>query len=443
MKNRWVCERIGSLVFAFSIVLALFVALPAAYAQESAQAQKNAKWLKAYVTVKPAGKAVAEGIKQDVASTGNSNKASLPLFTFNVQASRDGNDYTGVMVGKNPFKHGGTANIKTFIIPVVFTLNSVGVSFDPNTGIIGTAPGTTVFDPTAADNACLSSPNNVPSRLFRQSPIFEEAIFDFGGTIVGNTQYVDAFQRGNFWNVEDQEDFHTLLNPVKMLPAIQINVPADSGLTLPSADFPSCGPFGIVDFFFLDNLLTGTILPALASQGVNASNFPTFLMYNVVLASPVTQLGTCCVLGYHGATSNLPIQTYSPIDFDTTGLFGPAVSDTTVAAHEVAEWMDDPFGNNPVPLWGGGQVGAGFCQGNLEDGDPLTGTNAPPIVMDNGFTYHLQELVFFSWFFGTPSIGIHGWFSDNATFLHDAGPVCVPAAGSSTNGGRPFPIPTK
>jgi len=50
-------------------------------------------------------------------------------------------------------------------------------------------------------------------------------------------------------------------------------------------------------------------------------------MYNVVLASPVTNLGTCCVLGYHGA-ANSPLQTYSPIDFGTTGLFGPAVGDT-------------------------------------------------------------------------------------------------------------------
>ncbi|MBV8807491.1 MAG: hypothetical protein JO033_02355 [Acidobacteriaceae bacterium] len=55
----------------------------------------------------------------------------------------------------------------------------------------------------------------------------------------------------------------------------------------------------------------------------------------------------------------------------------------------------------------------------------MSGTNAPPIVMPNGFTYHLQELAFFPWFFGTPSTGIHGWFSNNGTFLTDAGPPCV------------------
>jgi hypothetical protein len=43
-------------------------------------------------------------------------------------------------------------------------------------------------------------------------------------------------------------------------------------------------------------------------------------------------------------------------------------------------------------------------QGNLEVGDPLTGTNIPTITGTNGFAYHLQELPFFSWFYGAPSI---------------------------------------
>jgi hypothetical protein len=92
-------------------------------------------------------------------------------------------------------------------------------------------------------------------------------------------------------------------------------------------------------------------------------------------------------------------------------------------SHAVAEWMNDPFGNNPVPAWGHIVQQAG-CQGNLEVGDPLSGTQAPRIVMPNGFTHHLQELAFFSWFYGAPSIGIHGWFSSDGTFLTDAGSVC-------------------
>jgi hypothetical protein len=57
-------------------------------------------------------------------------------------------------------------------------------------------------------------------------------------------------------------------------------------------------------------------------------------------------------------------------------------------------------------------------------GDPLTGTNIPPVVGPNGFTYNLQELAFFSWFCGAPSIAVNGWFSDSNTFATDTGPVC-------------------
>jgi hypothetical protein len=49
-----------------------------------------------------------------------------------------------------------------------------------------------------------------------------------------------------------------------------------------------------------------------------------------------TNLNKCCVLGFHGATGT-PIQIYSPIDF------GPTVHDNSIAAHEVGEWIDDPF----------------------------------------------------------------------------------------------------
>jgi hypothetical protein len=77
---------------------------------------------------------------------------------------------------------------------------------------------------------------------------------------------------------------------------------------------------------------------------------------------------------HHSSTSTVPFQTYSPLEFDTTGLFGAGANDTTVMSHEVAEWANDPFGDNPTPAWGGtGQVPVGFCQNNLEVGDPLTG----------------------------------------------------------------------
>ena len=130
----------------------------------------------------------------------------------------------------------------------------------------------------------------------------------------------------------------------------------------------------------------------------------------------------CCILGYHGAFG-FPVQTYAPLDFDTSGIFGGRIEDTSIMAHEVGEWMDDPFGSNPTRAWGHvGQVGG--RQNNREVGDPLTGTNIHTVTVPNGYTYHLQELSLFSWFYGAPSIGAGGLFSDNGTFKTDAGPVC-------------------
>jgi hypothetical protein len=347
----------------------------------------------------------------------------LPLFNYHLTSTRDGNQYAGAIVGNRPFNGGGgTVSVATQIVPIIITTNRVATAIS-KTGIISTAPGVRTFNPTVADNHCLSAPNNIPVRLVRQSPIFQAATFDFGGTHVGTTQYIDAFQRAEFWDVINRSTYHTLLGPVRVLSPITINVPNDDGLALPAALFGSCGPLALVDLFYFDNLIANQILPALASRGVNRGTFPIFLLYNVGLpiGNP-RDLNNCCALGYHNIAATF--QTYSPADFDTTGLFGPGALDTAVLSHEVGEWVNDPSTINPTPPWGHtGQVGG--CQNNLEVGDPLTGTLIPNVTMPNGFTYHLQELAFFSWFYTAHSIGVNGWFSDNGTFLSDAGPPCT------------------
>jgi len=256
-----------------------------------------------------------------------------------------------------------------------------------------------------------------------------------GGTIVGYTSYIDAFQRGEFWaalGTDGQENYYVTLSPTLLSP-LRINIPADKGVVVGTNIFGACDPVGDISLAYFDNLIRTSILPSLASQSVDPSTFPIPLMKNVVTAdTPLTDLNLCCFLGYHSSTSTVPFQTYSPLEFDTSGLFFNA-SDTTVMSHEIAEWANDPFGDNPTPAWTEqGRVPPGFCQNNLEVGDPLSGTNFPPVFMPNGFTYHLQELAFFSWFFTSKSVGINGWFSDDGTFLYDAGPVCVPAPGDGT-----------
>jgi hypothetical protein len=356
--------------------------------------------------------------------------SGLPLWTFTVRSSRDGTTYPGTMVGRNPFRDPGPANIPTDVVPVIVKTQTIATIFNPKTGIISTAPGSNTLDPTQPDDVCLSPPNDVPTKLASGSPIFSSAPFTFGGTFIGNTQYTDAFQRGNFWNVlaEDRGSYHVRMKPVRLLQPIVLNVPAVYGLAITNPLFfgpPAfCAPLTIVDIAWFDNYVTSTLIPGLASQGVSPSHFPIFFVYNVVWASPVTNLNNCCALGYHSVTGFPHVnQTYSPSDFDTTGAFGIPLN-TVILSHEVGEWMNDPNTNNPTPLWGNtGQV-QGACQGNLEVGDPLTGNLVSDVTMPNGYTYHLQELAFFSWFFGAPSIGVNGWFSNNNTFKTDAGPPC-------------------
>ncbi|MFZ1009585.1 MAG: hypothetical protein WAN65_22285, partial [Candidatus Sulfotelmatobacter sp.] len=247
----------------------------------------------------------------------------LPQWTYNVTSTRDGNNYTGVMVGRNALaiNFGGlgeVAKVPTRIVPIVITTNSIGTSVGSN-GVIATTPGVTVLDPTAANTACLTAPNDVPLTLYQQSPIIQPASFEMGGTNIGNTQYVDAFQRANFWAFTKETNYHVLLSPVTTTSPVLVNVPQADGLALATSslgppDF--CAPLGIVDIGWFDNLVVNTIIPSLSSQGVNPGTFPIFLLANVVLAYPVTDIFSCCVLGYHsfeGAN-----QTYGVMDFDTT-----------------------------------------------------------------------------------------------------------------------------
>ena len=249
----------------------------------------------------------------------------------------------------------------------------------------------------------------------QQSPIVLAADFKMNGVALGKTQYSDAFQRANFWQSVSKNGgtYHNNLKVVTLKP-----ITIDPGMAHSAIlGKPKCGPFGGVEINWFDAMLTTKIIPTLKAQGVGPTTFPTFMFYNV--AWYVGNTSNCCVGGYHGAFGN-PVQTYSPFLFDLTGALGVNTEDTDIAAHEVDEWQDDPLGTNATPPWGHiGQVKK--CQGNLEVGDPLTNKNFPSVKMPNGYTYHLQELAFYSWFFGPPSVGAGGKFSDNGTFTSTQG----------------------
>lgn len=422
----------------------LFVCVVAALALSGPafpQEQQALPKLNPFMTPSPGS--LSDGAGANVtpnAAASNTNGQSLQVFTYTVTSSRDGNTYSGEIVGQSPFSNPfGFTHVSTQVVPIIIVTNSVFAGVDPTTHLILTAPGVTTFDPTVPDDSCSTPPNDVPVTVLLQSPIFNAFDFNYGGTDIGLVQTTDALQRGAFFTLlnfgddvpfDDNPFYHLILSPVRTLSAIVINIPAAQGVAYPSAAFGGCptGKEAIIDLAAYRPALVAAIA-AVQGQGVNPSTFPLFTLHNAVECegagcATLAPKTACCVLGFHNAVTGG--QTFGSADFDTSAIFVSPVPDVSITSHEVAEWANDPFGNNPTPAWGHvGQVPG--CQANLEVGDPLSGTLAPPIFnRKNGFTYHMQELAFFSWFYGAPSVGVNGWFSNNGTFLKDAGPVCTP-----------------
>ncbi len=318
------------------------------------------------------------------------------MFTGSVRDGTSTFRYT--MVGKNPFvaQAQPSTTVSTTLIPVVIKFSN-GDTWNP-----------AVIDSCDSQSAL--------TRV-RNSPIFVAQPWKFGPTSVGTGQYIDAFQRG---------EFYRQTNPSGKNPGYHVKLAlgthAPLVLQVPAADAAEsttvCGnhKLGAVDINYLDgqiqHYITATLGPAAATT------FPLFLLGNVVQYDGTTT--NCCIFGYHGAMANAnQLQTYGVSMYDNTGDFR-GIGDTSILAHEVGEWMNDPIGTNPTKPWGNiGQVAG--CQFNLEVGDPLTGTGITDTL--NGKKYHLQELAFFSWFYhSSPSLGANGWFSSNGTFKTSAAP---------------------
>jgi hypothetical protein len=372
---------------------------------------------------------------------------NLPLWEYTTTSPADGNTYTGWMVGRSPYAHGmRTTNIQTFIVPLIVSVTD---------GLGGT------FDPTAADTTCLgtgATVPNVPLTLFQESPVLTNSSFSMGSTNVGSTEYPDAFQRGNFWNAPANvaatgNSYHTLLANVTTLAPQTISLPSGDGASYASSAFAGsggCGNFVVADYNTLNGLLAGTggIIPQLLSAGtITPSSLVIFLTHEVVeayngAAGGESASSNCCSLGFHSgyaATTvapNSPVETYVTADFDSTNLFGqPNVASI---AHQVSAWIDDPLGTsispyNVTPAWSAPAGNLATCFNSLDPGYPLLGALTVPgtagagitVAGTNGFTYNLQELAFFSWFYrDDPSFAVNNWFSSNDTLTTDAGAVC-------------------
>jgi hypothetical protein len=310
--------------------------------------------------------------------------ATIPLSSFTFKASKDGKTYRDVIVGQSPFlaKHTPTT-VKILLVPMVIHI------------------GTHVFDSTAP-NSCGGSLGHSDLTNFRESPILTPVTFDghpgaghaalVNGVSMGTKTYNDTHRRAEFLKAIGGPTSLYGTNYAVTVTATQTITAATTAGHSAIITGSGCSLLGGLDINFFDHYFSTTVLNAVHGD---PTYFVIFLMRDTVLYQGTT--ANCCILGYHGTLPNL--QTYSPTDYDTTGDWSsPGIKNVSVAAHEIGEWLDDPLGTNPTPLWGNiGQVSG--CQNNWEVGDPLTGTDFPAITMPNKVTYNPQEAVFWSWYY--------------------------------------------
>ena len=305
-------------------------------------------------------------------------KPATPLTTWNGSFVYNNHTYNYNMVGTDP-STGTSTTVQVYIIPVVLSFRSKS--------------GTTVFSPfTKLSNGQSALANIVTSPMFRTMD------FTSNGVDMGTTQYIDAFQRGNFWGtVSTKTGYHLKLSSPKPLPTLSLPVPPADGKV--ATEFGIT--VGTADINWFDTQLQNYIS---AHSQITPNSLPIFVTYN----SYLTEFGSCCIGGYHSAfgSSSAP-QAYAHFTYvSTPGIFS---QDVSALSHEVGEWADDPL----VVNTNGNTVACGI----LEDGDPEEGFSnygGFPYTL-NGFTYNLQDLTFLP-YFGAPastSVGSSMTFQGN------------------------------
>jgi len=326
-------------------------------------------------------------------NTGNGiQPAGLAFFTANYASLGTSRQLPFNIVGTDPANGAATTSIPTVIVPIKVVY-------------------------TAAGGLSLDGTNVVPA--VQNSPIFLTADYTVGGTDLGVTQFGDALQRGEFWQLPgfSQAGYHVLLGTPTIAPTVTITVANSTQGNL--YRLTSGVLLGVVKSSFFDAQLNALV------PNYTANMLPIFLTDSVYEGSNGT-INTCCILGYHNSQGPpaATAKTWIYAAYTEPGTFvNNVILDVQALSHEVAEWLNDPFVGafsfgflNIVPpaiLPGQG----GSCIVNFETGDPL---EAPPAVftrVTNGTTYHLQDEVFLPWYLHTtPSFSVNGWYTLQNTF---------------------------
>jgi hypothetical protein len=206
----------------------------------------------------------------------------------------------------------------------------------------------------------------------------------------GTGQLLDIFQRANFAKpVSTHSGYHLLLGTPTVKSLMSIAVPASAG----KAVLVNGHTVGLLDIAFLEGLLNNLIAAGQYSTG----SLTIFVVGNVF--EYVTNTNTCCIGGFHFASSEglNQVATFIYTADNQSGIFSSNAQDITITSHEVAEWANDPLGTNIVPPWGLPQSPGSCLSDLLEVGDAIE--NYPTITFTvslNSVTYHPQDLAFYS-----------------------------------------------
>jgi len=294
--------------------------------------------------------------------------------------SLTGDSYSATVIGSDPATD-STTTIPVYLIPVKIHVGGSG--------------GTT-FSPETLQSNGKSAVNNT-----RNSPLLKDLTFDEAGTDLGDTQYIDAYQRANFWSsASTNKRWHMLLGAPTVLPIQEIKLPLNYGIV--GVEFGVT--VALADMSFIDVQFQAILADF---PEITPNSLVIFEMYDTYLTSEDPKFGGCCIGGYHGVLSSG--QVYMAFSYGgTTGVFS---EDVDSLSHELAESAMDPFVDNNSPC------------GLLEVADPLVSEanyGAYPYVRD-GFTYHLQDLTFIT-YFGAPAITS---LASRITFQGTALEVCA------------------
>ena len=259
----------------------------------------------------------------------------------------------------------------------------------------------------------------------KQSPLFKRTPMTSNGVQVSGNMpditLINAFQRAQFWNDAQNTDYGVSFG---LLPEISVMRSAPP-LSVGKYFAIGCSPFTnagkSLNFNSKKTIRTtalnvnfyqfNSLVQEIVQKYAKPNQLTIIVLRNFLLSFDVWERKDHGkILGYHNAISGKDNSTltYAVSTMLDSGIYtdthtqAPLFNDISIWSHELAEWVNDPYGTNPTPAWG--KIGQQKdCQDNLEVGDPLTGTEYA-LTLDN-FTYHFQDLAFVGWFYDTSPQG--------------------------------------